>query len=173
MSTVDGHRLVLELTEHVHVDEYRHYEAALMRLRRSGIRLAIDDAGAGHSSMRHIIHMAPEIIKLDRSLTSMVDVDPIRKSLVAALVTFAVAIEATVIAEGIERLEEASALTAMGVACGQGWLYRAPCRSRRLSRTSSSTSLRRRSDRRRVTGFLTAATVRAVAVPIAGRGMRY
>src|SRR5690242_20975532 len=38
--------------------EYRHYEAALMRLRRSGIRLAIDDAGAGHSSMRHIIHMA-------------------------------------------------------------------------------------------------------------------
>ena len=123
VSTVDGHRLVLELTEHVHVDEYRHYEAALMRLRRSGIRLAIDDAGAGHSSMRHIIHMAPEIIKLDRSLTSMVDIDPIRKSLVAALVTFALAIEATVIAEGIERIEEAAALTTMGVACGQGWLY--------------------------------------------------
>lgn len=120
---VDGGSLVVELTEHVLVEEYERYEGALIELRRRGIRIAVDDAGAGHSSMRHIVHMAPEIIKLDRSLISMIDIDPIKRSLVTALKGFAVAVDATLVAEGIERAEEAAAITAMGVHCGQGWLY--------------------------------------------------
>ena len=120
---VQGSRVIVELTEHVRVEEYDRFAPVMLKLRNQGIRLAIDDAGAGHSSMRHIVNMAPEIIKLDRSLTSTVDLDPVRRSMVTALVTFAAAIEATVIAEGIERPEEADAISGMGVHFGQGWLF--------------------------------------------------
>lgn len=120
---VDGRQLVVELTEHVLVDEYQHYEPAFTELSRRNIRLAVDDAGAGHSTLRHIVHVAPEIIKLDRSIVEAVDIDPVRRSLVAALVGFAVAIGATLVAEGIEHQGEADALASMGVPCGQGWLY--------------------------------------------------
>ncbi|MDQ1396365.1 MAG: hypothetical protein QOG64_1624 [Acidimicrobiaceae bacterium] len=122
----ESDRVVIELTEHVRVEEYGRYEPALARLRQLGVRLAIDDAGAGHSSMRHIIHMAPEIIKLDRSLTSTVDIDPVRRSMVAALVTFGAAVNAVVVAEGVERPEEAEVMREMGVGFGQGWHFGLP-----------------------------------------------
>lgn len=82
-SAPDG-RVVLELTEHCAVDDYGPCRAAMKALRSRGVRLAIDDAGAGYASLRHIIDLAPDIIKVDRSLVKGVDVDPARRSLLSA-----------------------------------------------------------------------------------------
>ncbi|SNR64805.1 bifunctional diguanylate cyclase/phosphodiesterase [Blastococcus mobilis] len=114
-------RLVLELTEHTAVEDY---DALLRRLapaRSAGLRLAVDDAGAGYASLRHVLALAPDLIKLDRSLVCDVGRDPVRAALAAALTTFADQIGAHVVAEGIETAEELAALQALSVPYGQGY----------------------------------------------------
>jgi EAL domain-containing protein (putative c-di-GMP-specific phosphodiesterase class I) len=117
--------LVLEVTEHARVDDYPALRTELGRLRRHA-RIAIDDVGAGYSSLRHIIALEPDILKLDMSLTRDVDIDPARRALAGAMVNFASRIGATIVAEGIERPEEASVLADLGVAHGQGYLFARP-----------------------------------------------
>jgi len=117
--------LVLELTEHAKVDDYALLIAALDRLRPYA-RLAIDDVGAGYSSMRHIIALKPDILKLDMSLTRDVDRDPARRALAGAMVNFASRIGATIVAEGVEREEERDVLRELGVTYGQGYLFSRP-----------------------------------------------
>ena len=73
---VPAARVVLELTEHTMVDDYPRLIACLRTLRRSGARIAIDDTGSGYSSLAHILKLAPDFIKLDRELTSGIDLDP-------------------------------------------------------------------------------------------------
>ena len=85
----DAGRVVLELTEHAEVADYDVLTRALETLRRRGVRLAVDDAGAGFASLRHIVRLSPDFIKLDVSLTRGIDIDPVRQSLAAALVSFA------------------------------------------------------------------------------------
>lgn len=126
LSGFDPRRLVLEITEHVPIADYRSITAALAPLREKGIRIAIDDAGAGYSSMRHILDMRPDIIKLDISLTRSVDCDPIRKALAAALGEFAKRAGTTVVAEGIETQSELSVLRSLGFHGGQGFLLGRP-----------------------------------------------
>jgi EAL domain-containing protein (putative c-di-GMP-specific phosphodiesterase class I) len=121
-------RLVVEVTEHARVDDYEELAGALEGLRRAGLRLAVDDAGAGYASLQHILRLAPDIIKLDMALTRNVQVDPRRRALVAALVPFAREIGATVIAEGIETEEERRTLRGFGAAWGQGYLLGRPGR---------------------------------------------
>lgn len=122
----DPRRLVLEITEHVPIADYRFITAALAPLRAKGIRVAIDDAGAGYSSMRHILDMRPDIIKLDISLTRAVDRDPIRLALAAALGEFAKRAGTTVVAEGIETQAELAILRGLGFHGGQGFLLGRP-----------------------------------------------
>ena len=86
-----------------------------------GVRLAIDDAGAGFSSFRHIVHLKPDIIKLDISLTRDIDVDLHRQSLASTLVDFATRTGTTIVAEGIETGPQLNALRAIGVPTGQGF----------------------------------------------------
>lgn len=117
--------LVLEVTEHVRVDDYPALLAALAELRRYA-RIAIDDVGAGYSSLRHIIALEPDILKLDMSLTRDVDIDAARRALAGAMVSFASRIGATIVAEGIERAEEAAVLAELGVTHGQGYLFSRP-----------------------------------------------
>ena len=95
-------RLVFELTEHVVVDDYGPIRSRIARFREHGARIAIDDTGAGFSSMRHILLLQPEIIKLDQSLTHGVDHDPARRALASSLVSFAKDIGSDLIAEGVE-----------------------------------------------------------------------
>jgi EAL domain-containing protein (putative c-di-GMP-specific phosphodiesterase class I) len=123
---VPGHRLIVELTEHAQVDDYRNVKAAIASLRLRGIRLAIDDAGAGFSSLQHILHLRPDLIKLDRSLTQGIDADPVRYALAAALVTFASSLDAAICAEGIEKDAELAALQHLGIAYGQGYFLGRP-----------------------------------------------
>jgi EAL domain-containing protein (putative c-di-GMP-specific phosphodiesterase class I)/CheY-like chemotaxis protein len=114
-------RLVVEVTEHAPVGDYEALAEALRRFREGGGRLAIDDAGAGFASLRHILRLAPDIIKLDISLTRGIDADEASQALADALVTFASRIGATIVAEGIETPEELTALRALGVSHGQGY----------------------------------------------------
>ena len=120
LAMVDARRVVVELTEHSSVSQYEELLACLNRLREIGVRVAIDDAGAGFASFRHILAVHPDIVKIDREMVTRVDTDPARKALITAFVDFAREIGATLVAEGIETEGELNVLRELGVACGQG-----------------------------------------------------
>jgi EAL domain-containing protein (putative c-di-GMP-specific phosphodiesterase class I) len=117
---------VLEITEHAVVSDYQELQSALVNLRRAGVRIAIDDAGAGFASMRHIVKLAPDMIKLDMSLTRGIDQDPALRAMASALIAFAQETRSTVIAEGVETAEELEALRHLGVHRVQGFLLGMP-----------------------------------------------
>lgn len=119
-------RLVVEVTEHAAVDDYEALGDALLRLRSRGARLAVDDAGAGYASLRHILRLDPDVIKLDVSLTRGIDRDSRRRALACALIPFAEQIGATITAEGIETQQELDALRELGVCYGQGFFLAPP-----------------------------------------------
>ncbi len=118
--------LVVEITEHVGVEDYEALTAQTEDLRRRGLRLAVDDAGAGYSSFRHILALRPDYIKLDRGLIAGIDSDPGKRALVKAVTSFAGDIGATVIAEGIETEQELHAATALGAQGAQGFFIAVP-----------------------------------------------
>jgi EAL domain-containing protein (putative c-di-GMP-specific phosphodiesterase class I)/ActR/RegA family two-component response regulator len=124
LRTLDGvsaERLIVEITEHAPVEDYATLTRRLARLRALGVRLAIDDVGAGFASLRHILRLAPDIIKTDMTLTRNVESDRAERALTSALISFAAKIGATVVAEGIESDAEMRALVNLGVRYGQGY----------------------------------------------------
>lgn len=119
-------RLVLELTEHTAVADYGILRDRLERLRNQGMKLAIDDAGAGHSGLKQIVSLQPDIIKLDMALTRDVDSDPARRALASALIYYASETGCQVLAEGIETASELETLKLLGIQKGQGYLLGRP-----------------------------------------------
>jgi EAL domain-containing protein (putative c-di-GMP-specific phosphodiesterase class I)/FixJ family two-component response regulator len=119
-------RVVLELTEHEAVEGYDALLIELNDLRERGVRLAVDDAGAGYAGLRHILRVDPDIIKLDMALTHDIDADPARRALAAALVTFGMETGASIVAEGVERVAEAETLRRLHVGFGQGFYFGRP-----------------------------------------------
>lgn len=119
-------RLVLELSEHDRVEDYGALAGVLAPLRARGMRLAIDDVGAGFSSLRHIVVTAPDVIKLDRSIVVGLSADAVLHTLAAALVSFGHGAGATIVAEGVETREDAAALRALGIDFAQGWFFARP-----------------------------------------------
>jgi len=119
-------RLVVEITEHAPVLNYGHTRVALETLRAKGVRLAVDDAGAGYATFRHVLRLRPDIIKMDQSITQHINEDPARLALATALVIFAGEIGATVIAEGVETPSELAALQSAGVSRAQGFVLARP-----------------------------------------------
>lgn len=122
--SLDG--VVIEITEHEAVSDYARLAARLADYRARGARVAIDDAGAGHASMRHVAQLAPDYIKVDRSLIHDLHIDHAKRALVRSMVTLEHELGATIIAEGIERAEELRALRTLGVPFGQGYLLGHP-----------------------------------------------
>jgi EAL domain-containing protein (putative c-di-GMP-specific phosphodiesterase class I)/CheY-like chemotaxis protein len=118
---VDGSRIVLEMTEQTQIKDYRELAAQLLPLRERGIRLAIDDVGAGFSSLERVVRLAPDLMKLDRSTVAGVAEDPVRTSLIERLVSFSDEVGMSVIAEGIETREDLDALRTLYVPLGQGF----------------------------------------------------
>jgi EAL domain-containing protein (putative c-di-GMP-specific phosphodiesterase class I)/ActR/RegA family two-component response regulator len=114
-------RTVVEVTEHAPIADYRAFNSALREQRRQGARLGIDDVGAGYASMRHIVQLEPDFIKIDLSLTRGLASDPSRRALALALISFAGAIGASVIAEGLETEEDIATMHALGAHLGQGY----------------------------------------------------
>ena len=119
-------RVLLELSEHDQVEDYATLTAALRPFRAEGMRLAIDDVGAGFSSLRHIVVTSPDVIKIDRSIVTGLNSDPVRTKLVQSLVEFGHGCRVRVVAEGVETAGEAAALRTLGVDYGQGWHYGRP-----------------------------------------------
>ena len=117
----DVSEVVLEVTEHAQVEDYRRFRVAIARVRELGARLAVDDAGAGFSSLRHILELDAELIKLDGSLTRSLEDDPRRRSLAAALIEFGRESGASVLAEHIESELQLVELRRLGVEYGQGF----------------------------------------------------
>jgi EAL domain-containing protein (putative c-di-GMP-specific phosphodiesterase class I) len=119
-------RIVLEVTEHAAILEYANLARVLAPLRSRGLRVAIDDAGAGYASFRHVVDMAPDIIKLDLGLTRHVDTDRARRALAGALIGFARETGTKIIAEGVETQAELSVLCELGIDAAQGFLLGRP-----------------------------------------------
>jgi EAL domain-containing protein (putative c-di-GMP-specific phosphodiesterase class I) len=137
------HRIIVEITEHEAIQNYGDIGQALESHRRSGLRLTVDDAGAGYSSFKHVLELKPDIIKLDASLTHDIHRDASRRTLAAALTQFAKATGSVIIAEGVETAAELDTLRALGVAEIQGYLVGCPMpleEVTRLSRMSSATT---------------------------------
>jgi len=134
-------RIVMELTEQLKVDDYPGLSHALKQLRFMGVRLAIDDTGAGFASLAHILKLGPDTIKLDRELTSGIDRDPVRHALAAALVSFASQTRAEIIAEGIETVAELDVLRGLGIRYGQGFFLCRPTSSESIPRRLSHETL--------------------------------
>lgn len=118
--------VALELTEHVAVDDYEPLAAALAALRARGARLVVDDTGAGFASLRHVLLLGPEEIKLDRSLVQAIEHDPIKRALATVLVEFARATGTVVVAEGIESVADLEAWIVLGADAAQGYLLGRP-----------------------------------------------
>ncbi len=114
-------RVVIEITEHAQVDDYDALRTALAPLRERGAQLAIDDVGAGFANLRHILRLAPDLVKLDLSLTQEISRDPAREALASSLVGFAEGVGASIVAEGISSDEDLALLRALGVDYGQGF----------------------------------------------------
>jgi EAL domain-containing protein (putative c-di-GMP-specific phosphodiesterase class I) len=114
-------RVVVEITEHEAVENYAVTRLVLGRLRGAGARIAVDDTGAGFASLRHVLMLQPDVIKLDLSLTRDVDVDRRQQALVRAVTAFSAQVGATVLAEGVETQAQLDTLREIGVQLGQGW----------------------------------------------------
>ncbi|HZA27669.1 MAG TPA: EAL domain-containing protein [Actinomycetota bacterium] len=114
-------RLILEFPERAPINDHYALTQSVARLRGNGVRLAVDDAGAGFENLSNILELAPDIIKFDVALTRDVDTDPVRHSLASSLVSFAGQIESVVVAEGIETEAELNALRDIGFGFGQGF----------------------------------------------------
>ena len=122
---LDRHDIVLEITERMAVEEREPYRELLRHLKREGFGIAIDDMGAGYSSLQALVDVEPDYLKFDISLVRQIDRNVIKRSLLETLVDLSAKIGARVIAEGIEIEPELSTLREMGVPFGQG-RYLAP-----------------------------------------------
>jgi EAL domain-containing protein (putative c-di-GMP-specific phosphodiesterase class I) len=121
LARLDPRRTVVEVTEHAAIENYRSFQDAVDGLRKDGVRLAVDDAGAGYASFRHILQLSPDIIKLDLTLTRDIDHDRARRAMASALIAFAKETDAEIVAEGIETEAELETLIGLGTRYGQGY----------------------------------------------------
>lgn len=122
-------RVVLELTEHDAVADFDQLQQQLRLLRNLGFRFAIDDLGEGFSNLRMWSEVRPEYVKIDRSLISGIDTDPLKHQFARAIQDIAECNGATVIAEGIETQEELATVRDIGVSLAQGYLIGHPART--------------------------------------------
>lgn len=136
------HQLTLEITEHAAVENYAEIREQIAPLRERGLRLAIDDAGAGFASLRHIIELRPDIIKIDRALIAGIDRDAGRRSALTTFVLLALDIGGSVVAEGVETRAELATVASLGVDAAQGYLLARPSTDpAEIERWSCSTTL--------------------------------
>jgi len=119
-------RLVIELTEQDAVQDIRRIQERLKPWIARGALIAVDDAGAGFTSLEYVAEIRPDFLKLCRGMVTGVDLDASRQAVLRATVAFAREVGARVVAEGVERPEELAVLREAGVDYGQGWLFGRP-----------------------------------------------
>lgn len=121
----DLHGIVVEITEQTDTDGWRQVEDVVRDLRTRGAAIAIDDWGRGYSNVERMMRLRPEIVKLDRSLLSDLEVEAHRDAL-RAIVEWARSMGAQVCAEGVECADQWTTLRDLGVRFGQGYHFGRP-----------------------------------------------
>ncbi|MEA2119769.1 bifunctional diguanylate cyclase/phosphodiesterase [Halovibrio sp. HP20-50] len=121
-------RVVIELTEHVPIHDYELMRQAVDHYRTMGFQVALDDLGAGHSSLRHWSELRPDFVKLDRHFISGIDQDPAKREFLRSILDVARSLDCQVIAEGIETAAEHLCLWELdrGLALLQGFYFARP-----------------------------------------------
>lgn len=120
-----GRQIVLEVTEHAEIADYEAFRASFGKL-RPRMELAVDDAGAGFASLRHILELRPAYVKLDRSLIAGLESDEARQAMIVGLRHFARSVGCRLIAEGIETEAELDVLRSLEIQLAQGFLLGRP-----------------------------------------------
>ena len=126
-----GH-FVFELTERAAIEDYAQFRELLNEFREKGIEVAIDDAGSGYASLEAIAALAPDYLKITKSLVSTLYDEPIKQDLVKMLVELAGKIGAKTLAEGIETYEEYETCRDLGIDLIQGYYFAHPREDLRL-----------------------------------------
>ncbi|MBV4469685.1 bifunctional diguanylate cyclase/phosphodiesterase [Pseudomonas siliginis] len=119
-------QVVIELTEQTPIDDFQLLQTALHHYRAMGFSIALDDLGAGYSSLRLWSELRPDYVKIDRHFIDGIHQDALKREFVGSILQIAKASRAQVIAEGIELPEELAVLTEMGVDLVQGYLLGRP-----------------------------------------------
>jgi len=119
-------QVTFEITERTAITDFDSFSKSLNHYRQQGYSIAVDDAGAGYSSLQAIAELKPNYIKLDRSIVHDVDKDPHKQAMLDAMTKLAAAIHSKLIAEGIESADELAVLISKGVHYGQGYLLARP-----------------------------------------------
>ena len=114
-------QVIFELTERSAVTDFDEFARVLIHYRKQGYRIAIDDVGSGYNSLKTLIYLKPEFIKIDRSLIQFIDQHEPQQRLLEILLNYAQQVDTKVIAEGIERIEELEFLKNIGVHYAQGY----------------------------------------------------
>jgi EAL domain-containing protein (putative c-di-GMP-specific phosphodiesterase class I) len=117
------HDVVVEITERVAITRHDEFQSALRTFKERGYKVAVDDMGAGYASLQSLASIEPDFLKFDTSLVRNIDKSSIKRSLLVSLRELAEKIRARVIAEGVEREEEARTLRELGIELGQGFLF--------------------------------------------------
>jgi EAL domain-containing protein (putative c-di-GMP-specific phosphodiesterase class I) len=118
-------RLVLEVTEHTAIADYPAFRTAMAAL-GPNVEFAVDDAGTGFASLRHIVELRPTFVKLDRSLMAGLESDEARQAMIVGLCHFAHVTGCRLIVEGIETDAELTVLRSLTIELGQGYLLGRP-----------------------------------------------
>jgi EAL domain-containing protein (putative c-di-GMP-specific phosphodiesterase class I)/FixJ family two-component response regulator len=126
LAELPSDRVIVEITEQRQFESYDQLRETVCLVHERGMRVAVDDMGSGYAGLQRLVDVQPEVVKLDRALTSEVDADPSRRALVTAMRHFADDMGITIVAEGIEREEQLVVLRDLGVDCGQGYLLGRP-----------------------------------------------
>lgn len=129
-------RVVFEIKEDAAIDDYQRFTGAIDELRSTGVRIAIDDAGLADVSLRHMLDIRPDFIKIDTDVTRGVDHDPVKQAIVMAFRSLAAQAGALSLAEGIETEEELETLRSLGIDLGQGYLLGRPAYLENLGNAS-------------------------------------
>lgn len=119
-------QIVFEITERTSIQNFNSFRKTVDHYRNQGYLIAVDDAGAGYSSLQSIAEIRPDFIKLDMSITRNIDKDSVKKALLETFVTFTKKINCELITEGIETASELSIITKLGVHYGQGYFISKP-----------------------------------------------
>ena len=120
--------MVIELTEHVPIHDYELMRQAVDHYRDMGFQVALDDLGAGHSSLRHWSELRPDFVKLDRHFISGIDQEPAKREFLRSILDVARSLDCQLIAEGVETAAEHLCLWELdrGLALLQGFYFARP-----------------------------------------------
>jgi diguanylate cyclase (GGDEF)-like protein/PAS domain S-box-containing protein len=133
-SGLPAQRLELELTETSLMSQPRLGQATLDELKACGIRLAVDDFGTGYSSLAYLKRLAVDKLKIDKSFVSDMPQDKSDLQIVSAITVMARNLGLTIVAEGVETIEQEKILNELGCDCAQGFLYARPLAAKKMER---------------------------------------